>query len=80
MLKILEVFLDSDCTTALLMAHDAENLFLIYVNTVVCSGVPTEGGGGVGVFPPPPPPEIPKALQNRAKLNPIVKIVKNYWI
>jgi len=30
----------------------------------------TEGGGGVQ----PPPPEIPKALQNRPKLNPIVKI------
>ena len=25
----------------------------------------------------PPPPEITKALQNRAKLNPIVKTVKN---
>jgi len=25
------------------------------------------------------PPEIPKALQNRAKLNPIVKTVKNCW-
>ena len=24
-----------------------------------------------------PPPEIPKALQNRAKINPIVKTVKN---
>jgi len=24
-----------------------------------------------------PPPEIPKALKNRAKLNPIVKTVKN---
>ena len=24
-----------------------------------------------------PPPQIPKALQNRAKLNPIVKTVKN---
>ena len=32
----------------------------------------TEGG-----VHPPPPPEIPKALQNRAKLNLIVKIVKN---
>jgi len=33
----------------------------------------TEGGlGGLT-----PPPEIPKALQNRAKLNPIVKTVKN---
>jgi len=27
-----------------------------------------------------PPPEIPKALQNRAKHNPIVKTVKNCWI
>ena len=26
------------------------------------------------------PPEIPKALQNRAELNPNVKNVKNYWI
>ena len=33
----------------------------------------TEGGLGVQT----PPPEIPKALQNRAKLNPIVKTVKN---
>ena len=33
----------------------------------------TEEGG----VKTPPPPEIPKALQNRAKLNPIVKIVKN---
>ena len=31
--------------------------------------------GGFGVFKP--PPEITKALQNRAKLNPIVKTVKN---
>ena len=36
-----------------------------------------EGGGGWGVQTPPPPPEIPKALQNRAKLNPTVKAVKN---
>ena len=34
----------------------------------------TEGGWGLN---PPPPSEIPKALQNRAKLNPIVKTVKN---
>ena len=34
--------------------------------------------GGGGLFSP--PPEIPKALQNRAKLNPIVKTVKNCWI
>ena len=31
--------------------------------------------GGLGVFTPPPP--IPKALQNRAKISPIVKSVKN---
>ena len=35
-------------------------------------------GGGWGVQTP--PPEIPKAHQNRAKLNPIVKTVKNCWI
>jgi len=39
------------------------------------SGVPK--GGGFGGFKP---SEIPKALQNRAKLNPIVKNVKNCWI
>jgi len=33
------------------------------------------GGGGWG-FKPPPPPEIPKALQNRTKLNPIWKLLK----
>ena len=33
---------------------------------IMLSGVPR---GGVGVFKP--PPQIPKALQNRAKLNPI---------
>jgi len=37
----------------------------------------TEGGGGVFEPPDPPPPEIPNALQNRAKLNLIVKTVKN---
>ena len=30
-----------------------------------------------GVWGVQPPPEIPKALQNRAKLAPIVKTVKN---
>ena len=33
-------------------------------------------GGGLGVQTP--SPEIPNALQNRAKFNPIVKAVKNY--
>ena len=34
-------------------------------------------GGVLGVQTP---PEIPKALQNRAKLNPIMKTVINCWI
>jgi len=42
------------------------------------SGVPRVGGGG-WVFKA-PPPEIPKALQIRAKHNPIVETVKNRWI
>jgi len=37
----------------------------------------TEGGGGFWGVKTPLPPEILKALQNRAKLNPIVKTVKN---
>jgi len=36
------------------------------------SGVPMGGVWGVQTLP-----EIPKALQNQAKLNPIVKTVKN---
>ena len=32
------------------------------------------------VFKPPLTSEIPKELQNCAKLDPIVKTVKNYWI
>ena len=43
------------------------------VSLKAVSGVP-KGGGVWGVQHP---PEIPKALQNRAKLNPIVKTVKN---
>jgi len=42
---------------------------------LICGIIRGKPGGG-GVFHP-PPPEIPKALQNRAKLNPIVKTVKN---
>ena len=46
------------------------NFLLLYcINVRLSSGVPR---GGVLT----PPPEIPKALQNRAKLNPIVKTVK----
>jgi len=39
----------------------------------------TEGGGS-GLGGSTPSPEIPKVLQNRAKLYPIVKTVKNCWI
>ena len=38
----------------------------------------TEGVGGLGGSNP--PPEFPKTLQTHAKLNPIVKTVKNCWI
>ena len=42
------------------------------------SGVPRGGGGILGGSKP---PEIPKALQNRGKLEPIVKTVKkSCWI
>jgi len=37
----------------------------------------TEGGVWGAQPPPTPTPEIPKVLQNCAKLNPIVKTVKN---
>jgi len=36
-------------------------------------------GKGLG-FSTPPPAEIPKILQNIAKLKPTVKTVKNCWI
>jgi len=39
---------------------------------IKCSGVPRGGFGGST-----PPSESLKALENRAKLNPIVKTVKN---
>ena len=44
-----------------------KNYIYIYI-----SGIPR---GGLVAFNP--PPQIPKALQNRAKLNPITKTVKN---
>jgi len=50
-----------------------EGLWMFYCGRQWCN----EGEGGWGFKPIPPPPEIPKALQNRAKLNPIVKTVKN---
>ena len=41
----------------------------------MASGVPRRG-----LVCSNPPPEIPKVLQNRAKLNPILKTVKKCWI
>ena len=52
--------------------------FFIYNEIMLGSQWHTEGGGGFGVLNP--SHEIPKALQNRAKLKPIVKSVKNCWI
>jgi len=46
---------------------------MYYLNMVPFNGVPRRGVWGVQTLPP----EIPKALQNRAKLGPIVKTVKN---
>ena len=46
-------------------------------NTLIISVAYREGVWGVQI---PPAPEIPKALQNRAKLTPIVKTVKNCCI
>jgi hypothetical protein len=45
------------------------------VSTVFTRGVLKGVWGGSN-----PPPEIPKALENHAKLNVIVKTVKNYGI
>jgi len=47
------------------------------VGTFLPSGVPRGKWEGLGCLTP---PEIPKTLQNRAKLNPIVKTAKNCWI
>ena len=57
---------------SLLMKRLQANVFQMYFEAVAY-----RGGGVWGVQPP---PEIPKAFQNRAKLNPIVKNVKNCWI
>jgi len=51
----------------------AVNLDTVAAGVCRLSGVTREG---LGAFKPPQPPEIPKAFQNRAKLNPILKTVK----
>jgi hypothetical protein len=50
---------------------------IFYTLVSVCKDIAVAYRGGCGVFKPPSPSEIPKALQNRAKINPIVKTVKN---
>ena len=64
---------DFDATVQLLIIYSA---FVKYLrkNGNTMKQWRTEG---VGWGDQPPPPEIPKALQNRAKLNPIVKTVKS---
>ena len=57
---------------------DPEDEITVYIRNVgKCSPKDSGVPRGVWGFNP---PEIPKALQNRAKLNPIVKTVKNCWI
>ena len=48
--------------------------YMFYLKSQLVSGVPR--GVVWGRVQPPPPPEIPNALKNRAKLNPIWKLFK----
>ena len=75
--------LDFPChTVSLLYQHYTDNIFWPVSRVLkLCKSdnllsVAYRGGGGVK----PPPPQIPKAPQNHAKLNPIVKTVKKCWI
>ena len=71
-----EVFWDDTVPLCSGLQHFKDcNSFTTISYMVFTSGVPV-GGGGFGVFKT-PHPEILKALQNRAKLNPTVKTVKN---
>jgi len=53
--------------------HFSKDFYLFGCDAVESDPVAYRGG----VLEGSNPPEIPKALQNRAKLNPIVKTVKN---
>jgi len=55
-------------------------VFIFKLNKCVFKQWRAEGGGVWRVQTLPLPPEIPKAFQNRAKLNPIVKNIMNCWI
>ena len=66
--------LTSEWRNSSLVKHFENSTNLLIPSTTQCKTVAYRGGG-FGVFNP--PPEILKALQNRAKLNLIVKTVKN---
>jgi len=69
----MEISLDNFTNTAINWETFSGKFTSIYSNI----GVRRGWGGWVCLWCLIPPPEIPKALQNRAKLNPIVKTVKN---
>jgi len=75
-LYISAVFTYTQCDTCVLRTIDSWRIQL-QVPSVELTAVVYRGEWG---YSTPPPPEIPKALQNHAKLNPIVKTVKNCWI
>jgi len=54
------------------MKKEDFSILIAMLTEYTCSSRVPKGGLGVQ-----PPLKIPKALQNRAKLNPIVKTVKN---
>ena len=60
------------CLCVFVSVHDCVCVFVILC-ACTASGVPRGGLRSSN-----PPPEIHKALQNRAKLSPIVKTVKNF--
>jgi hypothetical protein len=69
----------TQCDTCVLRTLDSWRIQLQKPSVELTAVAYRGGGEGLG-FQPPPPHEIPKALQNHAKLNLIVKTVKNYWI
>ena len=75
--KFSETLQEIICCVSVLISHShwLNNTKSFPIN-LLTSGVLRGGGWCVQT----PPPEILKALQNRAKLNLIVKTVKNCWI
>jgi len=58
------------CHASFILAHNGSSF---QVSLRLLDTLQWRNEGGVQT----PPPEIPKAVQNRAKINPIVKTVKN---